>query len=110
MNISNIGGSVPTPASDPSLAKNTKSATTGEGQNPVAPLTAPTSRPAEVKLSPLSEKLKALASEYAANTTFDSKKVEALKAAIADGSFKVNAAAVADKMIAEAKDLAGKKS
>ncbi len=32
--------------------------------------------------------------------TFDAKRVEAMKAAIADGSFKVDAAVVADKVIA----------
>jgi negative regulator of flagellin synthesis FlgM len=59
-----------------------------------------------VKLSPLSEQLKALSKDYAATTAFDEKRVEALKAAIATGTFKVNAEAVADKLIAEAKQLA----
>lgn len=58
-----------------------------------------------VKLSPLSEKLKALSKDYAASSAFDEKRVEALKTAIASGTFKVNAEAVADKLIAEAKQL-----
>jgi negative regulator of flagellin synthesis FlgM len=60
-------------------------------------------------LSPLSEKLKALSTEFSANAAFDTDKVNALKAAIANGTFKVNADAVADKMIAEAKEMTGKK-
>jgi len=63
-----------------------------------------------VKLSPLSEQLKALSKDYAATTAFDEKRVEALKAAITNGTFKVNAEAVADKLIAEAKQLASTKT
>jgi negative regulator of flagellin synthesis FlgM len=62
-----------------------------------------------VKLSPLSEKLKALSKDYAATTAFDEKRVEALKTAIANGTFKVNAEAVADKLIAETKQLVSTK-
>ena len=58
-----------------------------------------------VKLSPLSEKLKALSKDYAASNAFDEKKVEELKNAIAKGTFKVNAEAVANKLIAEAQQL-----
>jgi len=58
-----------------------------------------------VKLSPLSEKLKALSKDYAASNAFDEKKVEELKNAIAKGTFKVNAETVADKLIAEAQRL-----
>ncbi|KPF68637.1 hypothetical protein IP84_08210 [beta proteobacterium AAP99] len=38
---------------------------------------------------------------------FDAKKVEAIKAQIADGSFKVDSTKVADKLIANAMDLMG---
>ena len=36
---------------------------------------------------------------------FNAEKVEAMKAAIADGSFKVNAEAIADKMLANAAEM-----
>ena len=36
---------------------------------------------------------------------FNSEKVEAMKAAIADGSFKVNAEAIADKMLSNAAEM-----
>lgn len=38
---------------------------------------------------------------------FDAAKVERMKQAIADGSFKVNAEAIADKLIANAQELLG---
>lgn len=47
----------------------------------------------------VSSDLAALTAETQDSDAFDSKRVEQLKAAIADGSFKVNAEAVADKMI-----------
>jgi negative regulator of flagellin synthesis FlgM len=58
-----------------------------------------------VKLSPLSEKLKSLSKDYASSGAFDEKRVEELKRAIANGTYKVNASVVADKLIAEAKQL-----
>lgn len=39
------------------------------------------------------------------NDVFNADKVEAMKAAIADGSFKVNAEAIADKMLANAAEM-----
>ncbi len=39
------------------------------------------------------------------NDVFNVEKVEAMKAAIADGSFKVNAEAIADKMLANAAEM-----
>lgn len=48
----------------------------------------------------LSGGLASLKTDANADAAFDAKRVEQLKAAIADGSFKVNAEAVADKVIA----------
>lgn len=39
------------------------------------------------------------------NDVFNTDKVEAMKAAIADGSFKVNAEAIADKMLSNAAEM-----
>ena len=43
----------------------------------------------------------------AGSDVFNSEKVEAMKAAIADGSFKVNAEAIADKMLSNAAEMLG---
>ncbi len=42
------------------------------------------------------------------NTEFDAAKVERISQAISDGSFQVNAEAIADKLIANAQELLGK--
>ncbi|MGM9426925.1 flagellar biosynthesis anti-sigma factor FlgM [Hydrogenophaga sp. MI9] len=44
------------------------------------------------------------------NDVFNADKVEAMKAAIADGSFKVNAEAIADKMLSNAAEMLGASS
>jgi negative regulator of flagellin synthesis FlgM len=59
-----------------------------------------------IKLSPLSEQLKTLSKDYATTAAFDEKRVETLKTALANGTFRINADTVADKMIAEARQLA----
>lgn len=47
----------------------------------------------------------AASSQGASAVTFDTKKVEALKAAIADGTFKVNTGKIADGLLASVKDF-----
>jgi negative regulator of flagellin synthesis FlgM len=49
-----------------------------------------------------------LRSEGMAEPTFDAAKVERISQAIRDGSFKVNADAIADKLIANAQELLGR--
>lgn len=44
-----------------------------------------------------------------ADATFDAKKVERIAQAIRDGKFHVNAEAIADKLIVNAKELLGRK-
>jgi negative regulator of flagellin synthesis FlgM len=44
------------------------------------------------------------------NEVFNAEKVEAMKQAIADGSFKVNAEAIADKMLSNAAEMLGASS
>lgn len=59
-----------------------------------------------VKLSGLSRSLQAGSAEPA----FDAAKVEAIKAAIADGTFKVDTGKVADKLIASVGELLARRS
>lgn len=59
---------------------------------------------AEVELSPTAASLRT----NAAPAEFDAAKVDRIAQSIADGSFKVNAQAIADKLIANAQELLGK--
>ena len=94
---------VPTPAG---------TARTGTGDAPKVqpPQTAATEGEASTKVV-LSEAAAALlASSSAAKADFDVEKVDSIGKAIADGSFKVNHEAVADKLIANARELLNKYS
>lgn len=62
----------------------------------------PTGSGVTVTLSPQSQ---TLATQSASTDTFDSGKVEAIKASIANGSFQVNAEAIADKLLANASEM-----
>jgi negative regulator of flagellin synthesis FlgM len=60
---------------------------------------------AEVALSAAATSL----TEGSADPAFDSAKVERIAGAIRDGKFKVNAEAIADKLIVNAEELLGRK-
>ena len=60
----------------------------------------------QVELSPAAT----LIAGAASYPTFDAKKVEHITQAIRDGKFKVNAEAIADKLIVNAQELLGRKS
>jgi negative regulator of flagellin synthesis FlgM len=62
----------------------------------------PTGSGVTVTLSPQSQ---TLATQGNSTDTFDSSKVEAIKASIANGSFQVNAEAIADKLLANASEM-----
>lgn len=53
----------------------------------------------------LSSQVQSLAGQNGANGVFDSKKVERIKLAIADGQFQVNSEKVADGLLDTVKDL-----
>ena len=55
---------------------------------------------AKVTLSPVADDM-----AYGTSGSFDAAKVERVKTAIADGTYKINAEAIADKLIANAREL-----
>lgn len=62
----------------------------------------------KVQLSDLASKMAQLESRFGGE--FDAKKVEEVRSAIAEGRFKVNAEAVADRLLASVGELLGKKA
>ncbi len=66
---------------------------------------APTSAAGTIKSSPMSAQLQALQGSMAAGEVFDAGKVDAIKTAIAEGKFKVDAEKVADGLLAAVKNL-----
>ncbi|MFA5171242.1 MAG: flagellar biosynthesis anti-sigma factor FlgM [Sulfuriferula sp.] len=60
---------------------------------------------AKVTLSPLSSQLQALQVQIAGTSAFDTKKVEAIKLAIADGQFQVDSGKIANELITSVRDL-----
>ncbi len=68
----------------------------------------PVAETERVQLSDLGAKLAELEAQFGA-ADFDVKKVEEVRAAIAEGRFKVNADAVAERLLASVNDLLGKR-
>ena len=66
---------------------------------------APTSTPATTDSVRLSSQGQALASVAGSGAVFDTKKVERIKLAIADGQFQVNSEKVADGLLETVRDL-----
>lgn len=66
---------------------------------------ASTTTPAATETVRLSSQGQALAAAGGTNQVFDSKKVERIKAAIADGQFQVNSEKVADGLLDTVRDL-----
>ncbi len=74
-----------------------RKSTPAAGQTGTAPST-------QVELSPAAQTIAG-----SADGSFDAKKVEGVAQAIRDGQYKVNPEAIADKLIANASDLLGRK-
>jgi negative regulator of flagellin synthesis FlgM len=83
-------------------APNDSRVSTTRGSEPVA-------ETERVQLSDLGSRLAQLENQFS-GSDFDVKKVEEIRNAIAEGRFKVNADAVADKLLSSVSDLLGKKS
>lgn len=71
--------------------------------------TEPVAETERVQLSDLGARLAQLETQFS-GSDFDVKKVEEVRNAIAEGRFKVNADAIADKLLASVSELLGKKS
>jgi negative regulator of flagellin synthesis FlgM len=67
--------------------------------------TTPSQGGGSLNISQLSTRLQTLESRLADGESFDASRVSEIRQAIRDGSFEVNAEAVADKLLAGARDL-----
>jgi len=83
-------------------APNDARTSTARGTEPVA-------ETERVQLSDLGSRLSQLEGQFS-GSDFDVKKVEEIRNAIAEGRFKVNADAIADKLLASVSELLGKKT
>lgn len=84
------------------LVDKTGTSRTGEARTDRAASTASTS--ASINLSELSSQMHALETGLAKGAEFDRARVDSIKSAIQRGEFTVNAGAVADSMIASARE------
>lgn len=75
-------------------------------QAPVREKEAPASAPAQdsVSLSSTSSQMRALETSIKESSGIDANKVEAIRQAISDGSFKVDAGKIADRLIANSRE------
>ena len=95
-------GSIDSKPVTPAAPAGGKAATTGAS----APRAEPAAEAsAKVALSPAAAQL----AKGADDATFDASKVERIAAAIRDGTYKINANAIADKLIGNAEELLGRK-
>jgi negative regulator of flagellin synthesis FlgM len=61
--------------------------------------------PGRIEISALSSRLSSLEAELAASPEFDQGRVDAIKEAIRSGQFRINAEAIADKLLAGVHEL-----
>ncbi len=97
MKIDNKVGSTPTSRVSQTTAKGKASAAGKTARRP--------SQDERVDIAPLSAQLQALESSLENVQVVDTARVEAIKQAISEGRFKVNADMVADRLLATVKEL-----
>jgi negative regulator of flagellin synthesis FlgM len=93
----------PAAVSTPATPSTTAPAATSGAPNPAAPVVPATEPSAKVALSDAAAKL--LVQDAAPSSDFDAEKVARVSVAIDSGSFKVDAGAIADKLIANATEV-----
>lgn len=71
--------------------------------------TEPVAETERVQVSDLAARLSQLETQFG-KSDFDAKKVEEVRAAISEGRFKVNAEAVADRLLSSVAELLGRKA
>jgi negative regulator of flagellin synthesis FlgM len=101
LDLAQAAAAAPAATTDRSATANARTSTGG-----VAARTAPAGT--SVSISQLSVHLHALETSLATGEAFDGAKVDRIKAAIRDGSLKVNPEAIADKMLAAMRDTTAK--
>lgn len=89
---------------NPAVQPNTTPTANAKSADNAAAAAASATRPAATDTVRLSQQGQALAAG-STNQVFDSKKVERIKAAIADGQFQVNSEKVADGLLETVRDL-----
>jgi negative regulator of flagellin synthesis FlgM len=101
-----IGNPAEKPAAPAPVAPNRSSGTDAAGKTaaPAAPQQAEAS--STVALS--SQATELLSGDKTVSGDFDAEKVERIAQAISDGKFEVNAPAIADKLLANAREVLGK--
>ena len=95
-------GSIDSKPATPAAPASGKAAATGATAKRAEPAAEPS---AQVALSPAASQL----GKVADDATFDASKVERIASAIRDGKYKINAEAIADKLISNAQELLGRK-
>lgn len=81
----------------------------GQKPSPKPAAEAPGVAGSSLQLSDLSSRLKDMETKLVQSDAFDAKRVAEIKQAIRSGTFSVNAGAVADKLIANAYEVLGKR-
>jgi negative regulator of flagellin synthesis FlgM len=98
-----------TRTSEPTRAERTQPNSSGPSRSKGAAAQPATGSTGSVQLSDLSTRLSQLETQFS-QSSFDVKKVSEIQSAIAEGRYQVNAGVVADKLLASAAQLAGRKA